>query len=60
MKLGVTFTFTPDEDDLIFDKVNSNNVVKNRINKATLIVQHTFEGKYFVHLCCLFCLYRVI
>ena len=58
--LGISFTFTPDEVDLIFDTANSNHFVKNHMKKATLTVQHTLEGKCFVDSCCLFSLHRVI
>jgi hypothetical protein len=43
VELGISLTFTPDEVDLIFYIVNSKYFVKNRINKATVIVQHNLK-----------------
>jgi hypothetical protein len=60
VKFGISLFLPQMKLTFIFDMVNSNSFVKNRINKATLIVQRTFEGKYLVELCSLFCLHRVI
>lgn len=60
VELSFSFNFTPFEVDLIFDMVNSNHFVKNRVNNATVIVENKFEGKYFVNLCYLFSLHRLI
>jgi len=60
VELGTSFTFTPNEVDLVFEMVNSNHFAKDHVNKATILVRHTLEGKYFVDSCYLFRLHRVI